>query len=450
MMTTLLSTKLSAGARHPLVILALAGIVGAVAAFPLSYVSNTNVWVGLCLLPFACLVTGETRKNYWYLVLSLIMGGLSMLYGLRLFYFFALAFYGLWLVELMIGRCHPLVLVLIACMSPAFTQISGILGFPIRLQLSAWTGWLLQMAGADIRVEGNVMVLDGATFSIDDACMGLNMLAISLLMGVFILAHRFRIDRKELSFGYVTLFFTTVFVLNIIANLFRIVTLVAFRIGPEQTLHGAMGLVCLVLYVLLPIYFLAIFMVRRLGKDLQAVPVASPASARVELLQYVLAATVLMTGVALRQQREATTFSYASVDYEHLPAEKLPSGVTRITTEEFLLYVKPIPEFFVAEHSPLFCWRGSGYTFSSIQEHVVAGKTIYRGRLTKGNGVLHTAWWYSNGHVETIRQLDWRLRMLRGEAKFCLVNVTCQDEATLLRRVEHIFRDKSLSINYEK
>lgn len=450
MMTAVLSSKLSAGARHPLVILALAGIVGGVAAFPLSYISNTNVWIGLCLLPFACLVTGETRKNYGYLFLSLVMGGLSLLYGLKLFYFFALAFYGLWLVELMIGRCHPLVLVLVVCMSPAFLQISGILGFPIRLQLSAWTGWLLQIAGAEIRVEGNVMVLEGATFSVDDACMGLNMLAVSLLMGVFVLAHRFRVERKQLAFGYIAMFFTAVFVLNIIANLFRIVVLVAFRIGPEQAMHGAMGLACLVLYVVIPVYFLAGFLVRRLGADLKPLPAAVPISPRVELLQYVFAAMILITGVALRQQLKAPSSSYATVAYQTLLAENLPSGVTRIATEEFLLYVKPIAEFFVAEHSPLFCWRGSGYAFSSIQEYVIAGRTIYRGELVKGDDVLQTAWWYSNGEIETISQLDWRMRMLRGEDKFCLVNITAQDEAALLRRVEEIFYNNSLFVHYEK
>ncbi|MBT1685200.1 exosortase N [Dawidia soli] len=450
MMTTVLSSRLSASARHPLVILALAGIVGGVAAFPLSYVSNTNVWIGLCLLPFACLVTGETRKNYGYLLLSLTMGGLSLLYGVKLFYFFALAFYGLWLVELMVGRCHPLMLVLVVCMSPAFLQISGILGFPIRLQLSAWTGWLLQAAGADIQVQGNVMVLEGAVFSVDDACMGLNMLAISLLMGVFILAHRFRIERKQLSFGYLALFFTTVFILNILANLFRIIVLVMFRIGPEQATHGAMGLACLVSYVVIPVYFLAGFLVRRCGKDVEPIPAARPVSPRVELLQYLFAAAMLITGITLGRELKAGTASYATVAYQGLPAENLPTGVTRIATDEFLLYVKPIPEFFVAEHSPLFCWRGSGYTFSFIQEHVVAGRTIYRGQLVKGNDILHTAWWYSNGEVVTISQLDWRMRMFRGEDKFCLINITAPDEAALLRQVENTFQNNSLLVHYEK
>lgn len=450
MTTTVLSSRLFAGARHPIVILALAGIVGGIAAFPLSYVSNTNVWIGLCLLPFACLITGETRKNYIYLFLSLTMGGLSLLYGLKLFYFFALAFYGLWLVELLIGRCHPLLLVLVVCMSPAFLQISGILGFPIRLQLSAWTGWLLQAVGVDIQVAGNVMVLEGATFSVDDACMGLNMLAISLLMGVFILGHRFRVEQKQLPFGYIVLFFTTVFVLNIIANLFRIVVLVMFRIGPQQDLHGGTGLACLLVYVVVPVYFLAVFLVRRLGQGLKPVPVAMPVSPGVELLQYLFAATMLITGVTLGQQLKAPAPSYATVTYQKLPTENLPIGVTRIATDEFLLYVKPIPEFFVAEHSPLFCWRGSGYTFSTMQEQVVAGRTIYRGELVKGNEVLHTVWWYSNGKVETISQFDWRMRMLRGENKFCLINITAQDEAALLRRVEEVFHNNNLLVHYEK
>jgi hypothetical protein len=48
--------------------------------------------------------------------------------------------------------------------------------------------------------------------------------------------------------------------------------------------------------------------------------------------------------------------------------------------------------------------------------------------------------------VETISQLDWRMRMLKGEPKFCLVNVTAEDEITLMNSIKAMFLTNELAI----
>jgi exosortase N len=114
--------------------------------------------------------------------------------------------------------------------------------------------------------------------------------------------------------------------------------------------------------------------------------------------------------------------------------------------DKVLIYVKPIPEFFTGEHTPLICWKGSGYEFRGIVKTSVDANEIYIGRLEKGNEVLFTAWWYSNGIVSTIDQWDWRSRMLVGEDRFCLINVTAASQQILLENIKSIFDNKWLAI----
>jgi exosortase N len=102
----------------------------------------------------------------------------------------------------------------------------------------------------------------------------------------------------------------------------------------------------------------------------------------------------------------------------------MPNGVTKYSTPETLVYLKPVQAFYSTEHHPLICWEGSGYKFQKVQERQVGNRTIYTGELEKGNEKLYTAWWMDNGEHQTIAQLDWRWRMLKGEDTFRLVNVT--------------------------
>jgi hypothetical protein len=94
------------------------------------------------------------------------------------------------------------------------------------------------------------------------------------------------------------------------------------------------------------------------------------------------------------------------------------------------------------------CWGGSGFEFSSITTTTVANVTIYTGMLIKDGKRLHTAWWYTNGEIKTISQLDWRLRMLKGEPNFSLINVTADDGETLMKSVHSMFTTDPIVIDH--
>ena len=96
--------------------------------------------------------------------------------------------------------------------------------------------------------------------------MGLNMLVISLLMGIFVIIYQYRTTGLRLSFKLLFTFFLVVFLLNIVSNVMRIVFLVAFRILPQNVWHEVVGILCLVLYVMVPLYFLAGILIKYFGK----------------------------------------------------------------------------------------------------------------------------------------------------------------------------------------
>jgi exosortase N len=430
-----------------LVLLLLTGLIGGVFAFTFSYFSNTNVLIGLCLFPFTLFITGRRQNNFFYLSLSVLFAVLALTYQVRIFYFFSLAFYFLSLIELFVGKLNILILFLILFMSPFFVQVVTILGFPLRLMLSAYAGGLLNFAGVNVQVEGNMIMLGGTMFSVDEACMGLNMLIISLLMGVFVLTFRYRLSNATLGQYSTCFYFVVAFGLNMVANVIRIIVLVFFRIPPGNPMHEMIGVLCLIVYVVIPLHFLGRWLVQKYGESRNDGASDLVFSSTNIIFITILSLIVLFVGTTLRNYPHSPTGAYANIHFNNVKPEKLKGGISKISTDDLLIYVKAIPEFFTGEHTPLMCWKGSGYEFSGVATTTVEGITIYKGTLIKDDKSLHTAWWYSNGVVKTISQLEWRMRMLKGEPNFCLVNVTAEDEQTLMTSIKSMFKTNSLIIN---
>lgn len=155
---------------------------------------------------------------------------------------------------------------------------------------------------------------------------------------------------------------------------------------------------------------------------------------------------VLCCGFVMNPDRKEGSIEHAEVMYGQLPVEKMPGGISKVITNDILLYVKPIPDFFSMEHTPLICWKGSGYEFKGIRKDHSANFEVYRGKLKKGNDYLYTAWWYFNGANATIDQFTWRTDMLKGANRYCLINITSKDESTLNEYLKEILENNKLAI----
>jgi exosortase N len=425
-------------------------IAGGMFAFPLSYLTKINVLIGFCLFPFALSFEGRDRFNYIYFLVATIFGALAFIYHVRIFYFFFVSFFILFFLELLVGSINQIIVFLVMLMSPFLEQVFVILGFAFRLKLSEFAGQILAWIGMNVQVEGNTILLDGTLFAVDDACAGLNMLTLSMLMALFIITFHMRMLRVKLPFLVFVLFFSSTFLLNVVANLFRVILLVLFRILPDNPMHEAIGVLCLVSYVILPTWVFAKWLSKKKGLPLQA-NLTSPSSGLFKtVLLFTFGAAILFTGIHLDHKRELDNMNHARVSYAPYKSEALRDGITRILGDDVLIYVKPIKEFFSGEHTPLLCWKGSGYKFEAVKQTRVAGYPVYTGKLVRDDEVLYTAWWYTNGKDHSIEQIDWRMRMLKGEDRFCLINVTTDSPRKLNAELEMILEKNGFVITHSQ
>ncbi|RYU93683.1 exosortase N [Emticicia agri] len=333
--------------------------------------------------------------------------------------------------ETLFGKLSELAFLVLLLMSPLFRYVAESFTFPIRIWLSEISGQILSFLHFPVEINGNMIVLNGNDFLVDAACTGLQMLGLSFLMCIFLLAYYQDIYQKKLTFGWQLLALTITFLLNILSNLCRILLLVIFRITPDNFLHDVLGICCLLIYVWLPM----VGIIRQIALK-QVTESVEPKIEETGLRQWIMnglflsvtAYLILSFTGSTKAQEQIITEKHEKANYQ---AKVLNTGITQMKSDKALVYLKPIPDFYSGEHSPIFCWKGSGYTFEKIKEEIVQSYPIYTGVLTTKNDKLYTAWWFTNGEVITNSQLEWRWRVLKGEHKFKLINVTADSEHEL-------------------
>ena len=397
--------------------------------------------LGLIAIPVALHRDPLQKKSlrFYYAALAFCMLGWMLPVKTLLYASVVLAL--CFLTDNVLGKINLLPVLAMALMAPICDYITNIFTFPIRLQLTSWAGTLLQMTGLAANVEGNTIFYGGNEFSVDAACMGLNMLVTSMLCGIMVLGFYQKKMNLRLSFLKVSLLMGIIALLNIIANLFRMILLVILVILPEDPMHGFTGIICLAAYVILPLVWLIPWMVKRFGENREKpAPVYTVNSLQVIMAHVCLAACVGMVAwkTMLPGVNQVIPADLPSV--EGFKVTAMRDNVVKVENDTALIYVKTIPGFYYSDHHPTICWRGSGFEFKHIREETIAGKTISTSILQKGTQTLYTAWWYDNGTKQTGSQFNWRWDALRSGTRYAIVNVSTQNRKTLEKEVARLLR----------
>jgi len=394
----------------------------------------------------------RTNKQYFrYGWLALMFALLCCWLPVKTLFYFAAVCSVFYYVESFYGRLNHLPFFVAIFMSPVFQYFSNIFSFPIRLKLTSWAGQLFSLAGVNLEIEGNIILYRGNEFSVDPACMGINMTITALLLGLMIIAFYQKRLSKRINLALITGVLISILLLNIFSNLIRIVCLVQFNILPDTLMHELTGVFCLLLYVILPTSLLIRWVVNRLGKPISLTNL-SIYSNYVNSKHYVFHVLVLIVFVC------ASILINVNDKYEAMTLGPVPSvkgynstrvdwSIVKLENERSLVYIKVIRDFYYADHNPMICWRGSGYELRKVKTVEVGNQTVYSAVLEKGNEKLYTAWWYDNGNDRTIDQFDWRWNVLMGKSKYSLVNITAAEPSELekeIRKVQDDNRFKSL------
>ncbi len=405
--------------------------------------------LGMIVLPYVAQL--EARQGgFQYAILSALAAFTLFFIRSNSLYYFSAIFLVLFIIEQYWGRLNRLPLLLAIVVSPVIGIVVYIWSFPIRLKLSEWAGQVLRWTNMDIQVKGNVLNLDGNNFSVDPACIGLNMVITSLVLGIVILAFFEKKYQLTLSLGKAIAFLGSILLFAIVSNFIRLLTLIVFHILPENPLHDIVGILSLGVYVLLPFYFLVQFFF-----DKKAIP-DNPEVKTNDLLKsnvnkfsfiknkynlLIISVLYLMLFINGRQFLHEPIDNIAAVQDIQLHGfqkEITPNGVLKFQDETALIYIKAPVRFYQGSHDPRFCWQGSGYTFSEVQQEKIGDKTVYTASIGKGKDKLYTAWWYENSFTTTLDEWDWRWQTLRGADGFYMINVSCANREMLVAKVDNL------------
>lgn len=408
---------------------------------------SVNIVLGLLALPLVTVIKQQNYKNIRYGTLAACVALLTILLPVKTLLYFSVAFACLFVTDNFLGKVNLLPAGVLCLMSPVCQFMTNVFSVPIRFKLTSMAGAIMNWMLGGITVRGNVIINNGNEFSVDPACMGLNMMVTSLLLQLIIIAMYQRKHTRYLVWWQVAGLLSISFALNIVSNLFRIICLVWFNIMPGTTMHELAGIVCLLVYVIIPMVWITQLVIKYKGKE---VPVAqgnnTPVSwsnvLRIHLILFIIIAGAAYK-VVLKDRLEATP-SAAIATVEGYKTERITTDIIKLQNHQSLIYVKNIRGFFSADHHPMICWKGSGYLFNQMQLETIGGQQIYTAVLQNGREQLYTSWWYDNGMERTVEQVNWRRKMLVGGKPFSVVNVTAENKQQLISEIAGIMQSNRL------
>ncbi len=401
--------------------------------------SSVNFLLGLAGVPLAIAgapTGGPSYRLFWWALAGAVV---ACFFPANFLLLGVLITAMAWQWEQWRGRLPLQAWCMLALMTPALQYVAVMASFPLRLWLTGVAAGSMKLAGINATAMGNIIATGGREYSVDPACMGLKMLVTSLLGGLMVVAVLQKRHQRYLPWWWVLLLLVMVFVLNIVANLLRIVTLVYFDIGPGKMMHELTGLAYLALYVLLPTALVAHLLICRKGhcSTQQLVPTVAR---RGHYLYLILLAVVILVAV-IRHLRTENHQPTPLPTIDGYAVSLFDKDVIRYTGNGLLVYIKATAGILGAEHNPAMCWLGSGYALSLVQETTTQHGTMYTATLVKGHERLYTAWWYDNGAHHTTSQLAWRWQVLTGAHPFSIINVTAASHAELEAATQTILRE---------
>jgi exosortase N len=405
---------------------------------------DATFFLGVAILP--TLFFSESRKSdysVFWLAPFFILTSISTSYTL---FYFAIIAALMWFYSQEIGKISILPAALLLTISPVFSYLTDVFSFDLRLKLTAFAVEILkkitpknemmdpsvsEVISGNFQAIGNIIRLpNGEEWHIDAACMGLNMLSIGLILTYFFIGFFAKKIEKLPTIKGVFLIVFAALLLNLLSNLMRIIAVVLLHIPPETVGHELIGLLSFSIYSIVPIYFLIkktalspLFFREKINNQ-------AFSNAQNELkmgdLKLPIFIFMLLTSRALflefykKDPQNLVLSSAITADFQIV---NLPNGVTQLKNDSTLIYLKSLEHSLVTEHSPMICWRGSGYEFQKIEQTTVGKIPVYIGVLQRDTDQIHAVWWFESDKFATNDQVSWRYRAYTEGSLFRLVNV---------------------------
>jgi len=424
---------------------------------------DLGLWLGLLFAPYI-FRNINSKKSYRALIPAILFFTFLLFCKSNTLYFFAFGFTLLFLLESSFGKFNNLPFFLLIATSGMFRVIANIWTFPIRLKMTEITGKTMAFIGLPLEVVGNTILYREQAFSVAPACMGMDTLATAFILALMVMAYFERKHQYTTSLFATSLWVGVALSLAIFSNFIRLGGLVLFQIPPETLSHDVMGVMSLVVYMLVPFFFLMKWFPPKFPKgdfvSAQNSPIGNlgrffsfSKKSKTIFLHILLLFLTWQTGKQFSQPLQLRQdISFEKIKMQGFEKSIDTKGVLKLEADSLLIYIKPPSHIFQGTHDPRYCWSGSGYELSNISKTIVKNQTIYTALLTKDDVQLYTAWWLDNGQQKTISELGWRLNSFRQKEGYRLVNITSHDDEILKNALPSLlsfpfFQKDHLSLN---
>lgn len=262
------------------------------------------------------------------------------------------------------------------------------------------------------KIEGVNFYLNNAKITIDTACMGLSMFKTGLLSGGILLTLEEKKQKKYFSILQIFLFCCILIVLNIVANYFRIITLILFNCTEDNALHHTIGILCFLFYQITPMLFAVRFF--KPEKEENTIK-KEPYSV---FFVFVGSLLLLVTSLEIKKEKSYDLLENLSPEYRTQKGIWVNKEVYKITTPEKLIYIK------TPTHSPLVCWTGTGYKIIESEKIKKRNEKIWRVKMEKNNIQYYSYWWYECNNIKYTSLIEVFLLKLFSNTSVRLINET--------------------------
>lgn len=398
--------------------------------------------LGLSFLAFSLFVNSQAkvnRHNYVLIGLLIFFTGLHFINYSKSFLCISLVCYILVLINRFYSKVSFYHIATALLVLPFYQFCENSISIPLRIELSNLAGSILKAIDPHAFASGNIIHFNNNDYIIDTGCAGLKMLKITLLFcGVYIFVFQDKTQKTLNTLSQMGLYGMFI-LLNLICNLIRILTLVMCNINETETAHYVVGGLCLLIYVLLPAYFIITKIFKSINSNGNTTNTDLIVAPSHKLLNY--AYCIVLISFSISKPTAVFSNNYASEPMGY-HSELIKNGVKRFSKKDVVIYLKPIISIFSLEHNPTVCWSSEGYKLKKINKETFDRQSIYTGEFEKGNQKIYAAWWFSNGKTNTINQLSWRMEKIFKRKDFTFININASSKTELEKGIHELLKTK--------
>lgn len=404
-----------------------------------------NFLLLLIVLPFV-IKKQDNTKSIRYGIIAILLLMLFPLLKLSSIFFFAFICSLFFIYEYQYGKLSSIPLFLVIVVSPVAVFLSEVIGFEIRLWLTKIAVNILQFMNDDFDYSGNIILIGKNEFLVDSECMGLKMVLLSMFITLIFITYQQQRKNGLTCILFIALSLLISYILVVISNLARIILITLFQSPPETLSHELIGIICFIVYVVLPLWYIVKTLPIR--KKVCTVENESKfnklvfASFIVALLFFFVLYRFTNLGTKENAAQNDISLDYFPADFSCSTEEH---DVRKLINEDYLIYIKPATSFYSADHSPIICWKGSGYKVVKEQIITIKNNKVYYSELKRDNDILYSTWWYDCGTDKTISQYKWRFNNLTKGDDYHLINVISDNREDLIIKTDKLLTENIFS-----